>query len=93
MQRLVTISRPLICSPNGRLRVQDHVAGALGDGVGHAVAGATAGGQFFLDDVLAHQPTHNRPGPGLVYRQGGDFRDDDALGIHGYRPGALMNDL
>ncbi|MNS50949.1 hypothetical protein D3C72_836100 [compost metagenome] len=63
--------------------VQNHCAGTVGDGMGHAIASAAAGGQLFLDDVLAHQPAHNGPGPGFVYRQGGDFRDDDALGIHG----------
>ncbi|MCY1406663.1 hypothetical protein D9M71_219360 [compost metagenome] len=66
-----------------RVRVQDHLTGTLGDRMAHAIAGAAARGQFFLDDVLAHQPAHNGPGPGFVYRQGGDFRDDDALGIHG----------
>ncbi|MNY08523.1 hypothetical protein D3C86_1413820 [compost metagenome] len=65
------------------LGVQDHRAGTVANGVGHAIAGATAGGQLFLDDVLAHQPTHDRPGPGLMHRQRGDFRDDDALRVHG----------
>ncbi|MNE76967.1 hypothetical protein D3C80_1732420 [compost metagenome] len=64
------------------VRVQGHLARTVGQGMAHAVAGATAGGELFLDDFLAHQPAHDRPGAGLVSRDGGKLGDDDALGVH-----------
>jgi hypothetical protein len=48
----------------------------------HAVAGAATGGQLLLDDLFAHQPAQDGAGTGFVHRDGRQFGNDDALGVH-----------
>ncbi|MNY56997.1 hypothetical protein D3C86_1931350 [compost metagenome] len=62
-----------------QLRLLDHLPGTRGNAMGHLVERPATGAQLRLDDILLHQPAHDRPRPGFMSGETGDFWHYDGL--------------